>query len=82
MARLIDRIIRDPKAEREDVMVFPTHIVTRQSTDIYANNDPHIAEVLKYIRSYRSRAACWRPGSRRAWARRSTTISFRSGSKR
>ena len=49
MARLIDRIIRDPKAEREDVMVFPTHIVTRQSTDIYANNDPHIAEVLKYI---------------------------------
>ena len=49
VARLIDRIIRDPKAEREDVMVFPTHIVTRQSTDIYANNDPHIAEVLKYI---------------------------------
>ena len=30
-------------------MVFPTHIVTRQSTDIYANNDPHIAEVLRYI---------------------------------
>ena len=49
MARLIDRIIRDPEAEREDVMVWPTHIVTRQSTDIYANNDPHIAEVLKYI---------------------------------
>lgn len=49
VARLIDRIIRNPKAEREDVMVFPTHIVTRQSTDIYANNDPHIAEVLKYI---------------------------------
>lgn len=30
-------------------MVAPTHIVTRQSTDIYAHNDPHIAEVLKYI---------------------------------
>ena len=25
------------------------HIITRQSTDIYANNDPHIAEVLRYI---------------------------------
>jgi len=49
VARLIDRIIRDPEAEREDVMVWPTHIVTRQSTDIYANNNPHIAEVLKYI---------------------------------
>lgn len=49
VARLIDRILHDPKAEREDIMVYPTHIVTRQSTDIYANNDPHIAEVLKYI---------------------------------
>lgn len=49
VARLIDRILHDPKAEREDIMVYPTHIITRQSTDIYANNDPHIAEVLKYI---------------------------------
>ena len=49
MARLIDRLIRNPEAEWEDVMVMPTHIVTRQSTDIYANNDPHIAEVLRYI---------------------------------
>ena len=49
VARLIDRLIRNPEAEWEDVMVMPTHIVTRQSTDIYANNDPHIAEVLRYI---------------------------------
>lgn len=49
MARLIDRLMNAPGAEHEDVMVIPTHIVTRQSTDIYANNDPHIAEVIKYI---------------------------------
>lgn len=49
VALLIDRILRDPATPREDVMVQPTHIVTRQSTDIYANNDQHIAEVLKYI---------------------------------
>ena len=49
VAQLIDRIIRDPATPREDVMVMPTHIVTRQSTDIYANGDQHIAEVLKYI---------------------------------
>ena len=49
VAQLIDRILRDPATPREDVMVQPTHIVTRQSTDIYANNDQHIAEVLKYI---------------------------------
>lgn len=49
VAQLIDRILHDPTTPREDVLVQPTHIVTRQSTDIYANNDPHIAEVLKYI---------------------------------
>ena len=49
VAQLIDRILRDPATPREDVMVQPTHSVTRQSTDIYANNDQHIAEVLKYI---------------------------------
>lgn len=49
VAQLIDRILRDPATPREDVMVQPTHIVKRQSTDIYANNDQHIAEVLKYI---------------------------------
>ena len=49
VAQLIDRIIRDPATPREDVMVMLTHIVTRQSTDIYANGDQHIAEVLKYI---------------------------------
>lgn len=49
VAQLIDRILHNPFIPREDVMVMPTHIVTRQSTDIYANNDPHIAAVLKYI---------------------------------
>ena len=49
VAQLIDRILRDPTTPREDVEVLPTHIVTRQSTDIYANNDQHIARVLKYI---------------------------------
>lgn len=55
VALLIDRLLRDPSAGWEDVMVRPTHIVTRQSTDIFANNDPHIAEVLKYIHKHISR---------------------------
>lgn len=49
VAHLIDQILHDPTTRRQDVMVYPTHIVTRQSTDIFANNDPHIAAVLKYI---------------------------------
>ena len=34
VARLIDRLIRNPEAEWEDVMVMPLNIITRQSTDI------------------------------------------------
>ena len=49
VAKLIDRQIRTPEAGWEDVVVKPTHIITRQSTDIYANNDPYIAKVLKHI---------------------------------
>ncbi len=49
VARLIDQLLRNPGQQPEDVMVMPTHIITRQSTDIYAHSDPHIAEVLKYI---------------------------------
>ncbi len=49
VAQLIDSLIENPDASWNDVVVEPTHIVTRQSTDIYANSDRHIARVLKYI---------------------------------
>ena len=55
VAQLIDRILHDPATPRKDVEVLPTHIITRQSTDIYANNDQHIAKVLKYIHEHISR---------------------------
>ncbi len=48
-AKLIDKLIRNPEAKGEDIMVMPSDIITRQSTDIYANNDPHIAAVLRYV---------------------------------
>lgn len=49
VAKLIDQLMRNPDSPWEDVMVMPTHITTRQSTDIYAHTDMYIAEVLKYI---------------------------------
>lgn len=96
VARLIDRLIRNPEAEWEDVMVMPLNIITRQSTDIYANNDPHIAEVLRYIHENISQKITVDdlvklvPLSRRlletrfkrAWAPRSTITSSRLASKR
>ncbi len=48
-AQLIDRLLTDPTAQPEDIMVTPTHIITRQSTDIYATTDPNITLVLRYI---------------------------------
>ncbi|WP_247236724.1 DNA-binding transcriptional regulator [Telluribacter sp. SYSU D00476] len=48
-ARLLDYMIRNGIAEYQDIVVKPTQIVTRQSTDIYATHDHHIASSLKYI---------------------------------
>lgn len=48
-AALIEKMMKDPDAAYEDVVVYPTHIVTRQSTDIYATDDKSISVVLKYI---------------------------------
>lgn len=48
-AALIDRLKNDPDAQIEDIIVYPTHIITRESTDIYATEDKNISTVLKYI---------------------------------
>ncbi|MBO8485679.1 MAG: substrate-binding domain-containing protein [Bacteroidetes bacterium] len=49
VAQLIDRALRYPGQKLEDVVVHPTVIYTRQSSDIFVNDDPYIASVLKLI---------------------------------
>lgn len=51
-ARLMDKLISDPDAPYEDIVVYPTHVVARQSTDIYATNDKYVAVVLKHIHQH------------------------------
>ncbi|GHT66670.1 XylR family transcriptional regulator [Bacteroidia bacterium] len=48
-AQLMSRMIQNPNGKYEDVVVYPTHIITRKSTDIYATNDKYISATLKYI---------------------------------
>ncbi|MDL2305490.1 DNA-binding transcriptional regulator [Bacteroides sp. OttesenSCG-928-D19] len=48
-AILMERIIHNPHGEYGDIVVQPTHIVTRQSTDIYSTSDKYIAVALQYI---------------------------------
>lgn len=51
-ARLLDRLIRRELTDFYDIVVEPTQIITRQSTDIYATHDEYIASSLKYIHQH------------------------------
>ena len=48
-ARLMDMMITNKKTKVQNIMVTPTHIVTRQSTDITSADDQYIARALKFI---------------------------------
>lgn len=48
-AKLMEHMIKNGHDNHYDIFVKPTQIITRQSTDIYATNDDHIASTLKFI---------------------------------
>ncbi len=55
-AALIDRLVRRKKIPPAgDIVVLPTHIVTRRSTDIYATEDKYMRIVLTYIHQHSDR---------------------------
>ena len=53
VATLIEYLLGVPPRERSrhysDIIVRPTHIVTRHSTDALMNDNPYIARILRYI---------------------------------
>ncbi|MBX3426848.1 MAG: DNA-binding transcriptional regulator [Pirellulales bacterium] len=53
-ASLLDQMMSGKKPPRKSLTVPPARIVTRQSTDVLAINDPDVAEALRFIR----RRAC------------------------
>ena len=48
-ARLLQRMIEEKSAKFEDIIVRPTQVVSRVSTDIFASADKYIVDALKYI---------------------------------
>ncbi len=50
-ARLLHTMIKSKNRQYYDIVVEPTQIVTRNSTDIYAAKDEYIGQALKYIHS-------------------------------
>lgn len=49
LARYIDEALKNPEEPIRDIVVPTTHIVTRESSDTFVNDDPAIAKVLKFI---------------------------------
>jgi LacI family transcriptional regulator len=49
-AALLDRMIQGKEKDRPTLYIQPTHVATRQSTDVLAINDPAIVSALRFIR--------------------------------
>lgn len=49
-AKLLDRLINKKKKNRLQIIVSPTHIVQRQSSDILAVNDTEVSSAIRFIR--------------------------------
>lgn len=54
-AELLDKLMKGQKDNIQDIIVSPSHVVRRQSTDIMAIKDTHVVRALAYIRSNSSR---------------------------
>lgn len=54
-ARLLDKLMRgQEKLQSQQIILRPTHIKNRKSTDIFAVNDPEIHSALVFIRDHSS----------------------------
>jgi LacI family transcriptional regulator len=50
-AELLDKLMHGEKMTGQKILVEPTHIATRRSTDILSIQDPDVAEALRFIRN-------------------------------
>jgi LacI family transcriptional regulator len=51
-AQLLEEKMNHPKKVFSPIMINPSHVVVRQSTDIIAINDPDVAQALRFIRDH------------------------------
>ena len=49
LARYIDELLKNPDKPKKDIIVPVGNIMSRQSSDIFVNDDPSIAKALRYI---------------------------------
>jgi LacI family transcriptional regulator len=53
-AALLDRIMQGRNPRRRHLVIDPTSVVTRQSTDVLAIDDPKVAQAMAFIRDHAS----------------------------
>jgi LacI family transcriptional regulator len=51
-AELLDKLISGKISDRKQITAIPTHIVTRQSTDLFAVTDPEVVKALLYVQQH------------------------------
>lgn len=51
-AELLDRLMHGEKMNGQVIQHVPSHVVTRQSSDILAINDPDVSEAIGFIRQH------------------------------
>jgi LacI family transcriptional regulator len=55
-AGMLDRLMTGGKAPAQPVLIKPTHVVTRQSSDVLAVEDPDLAAAIRFIREHATEA--------------------------
>jgi LacI family transcriptional regulator len=51
-AALLDQLMAGKKSVKKQIIAIPTHIVTRQSTDIFAVADPEVVDALRFVQQH------------------------------
>jgi LacI family transcriptional regulator len=51
-AALLDQLMSGAKGVKKHITAIPTHIVTRQSTDIFAVADPEVVNALRFVQQH------------------------------
>ena len=51
-AKLLDKLMKGKTINTYKLLVSPTHVVTRQSSDIIAIDNPYVAEAIRFIREH------------------------------
>ena len=52
VAELLDRLMSGEKMAGQRIIDYPTHVITRQSTDILAIEDSNVTEAVRFIRQH------------------------------